>query len=84
MRNTIITVAGLVNGIQRITTKTGEPMLFVTLEDLTTRTEVLVFPKTLAQNPAVWQEEKIIMVRGRLSDRDGSIKILCEEAMEIA
>lgn len=83
-RDTMITVGGLINGIQRITTKTGEPMLFVTLEDLTARTEILVFPKTLARDPAVWQEEKIIMVRGRLSDRDGSPKILCEEAMEIA
>ncbi|OGZ95816.1 MAG: DNA polymerase III subunit alpha [Candidatus Sungbacteria bacterium RIFCSPHIGHO2_01_FULL_50_25] len=84
MRDRMITVAGLVNGIQRITTKKGEPMLFVTLEDLTTRTEILVFPKVLTKNPSVWQEEKILMVRGRLSDRDGSIKILCEEAMEIA
>ena len=84
LRNKIITVAGLINGIQRITTKSGEPMLFVTLEDLTTRTEILVFPKILTKNPTVWQEEKIIMVRGRLSDRDGSMKILCEEAMEIA
>ena len=83
-RDRVVTVAGLVNGIQRVTTKTGEPMLFVTLEDLTTRTEILVFPKVLIKNPSVWQDEKILMVRGRLSDKDGTMKILCEEAMEIA
>jgi DNA polymerase III alpha subunit len=59
-------------------------MLFVTLEDVTTRTEILVFPKVLIKNPSVWQDEKILMVRGRLSDKDGTMKILCEEAVEIA
>ena len=83
-RDRVVTVAGLVNGIQRVTTKSGEPMLFVTLEDVTTRTEILVFPKVLMKNPSVWQEEKILMVRGRVSDKDGTMKILCEEAMEIA
>ena len=82
-RNQIISVGGLVSGIQKIITRSGEPMLFVKLEDLTARTEVLVFPKILARNPGLWQEEKILMVRGRLSDKDGVPKILCEEAVEI-
>lgn len=84
LRNQIVLVGGLVTGIQKITTKSGEPMLFVKLEDTNARTEVLVFPKVLSQNPGVWQLEKILMVRGRISDKDGQPKILCEEAVEIA
>ena len=38
-RNQIISVGGLVSGIQKIITRSGEPMLFVKLEDLTARTE---------------------------------------------
>lgn len=83
MYNRTISVGGVVANIQKITTKNGEPMLFVKLEDQTARTEVLVFPKVLAQNPAIWQQEKVLMIRGRLSDRDGAAKILCEEAVEI-
>jgi len=45
--------------------------------------EVLVFPRVLAQNPSIWQEDKILMIRGRLSDKDGEPKILCEEAKEV-
>lgn len=83
LRNKLVSVGGLVSGIQKINTKNGDPMLFVKLEDFTSRTEVLVFPKVLAKNPAIWQEEKVLLVRGRLSDKDGAVKILCEEAVEI-
>ncbi len=83
MRNQKVFVGGLVSGIQKIVTKSGEPMLFVKLEDIAGRTEILVFPKTLAKNPAVWQEEKILLVRGRVSDKDGAPKILCEDAVEM-
>lgn len=82
-RNRTVSIGGLVNSIQKITTKSGEPMLFVKMEDMTSRTEVLVFPKVLAQNPGLWQEEKVLVVRGRVSDKDGVAKILCEEAFEI-
>lgn len=83
LRNQMVSVGGMVGGIQKIITKSGEPMLFVKLEDLTSRTEVLVFPKVLARNPTLWQEDKVLMIRGRLSDKDGQPKILCEEAVEI-
>ncbi|OGZ97656.1 MAG: DNA polymerase III subunit alpha [Candidatus Sungbacteria bacterium RIFCSPHIGHO2_01_FULL_54_26] len=83
LRNQEVLVAGLISGIQKITTKTGEPMLFVKMEDATSRTEVLVFPKLLAANPALWQEEKVLVVRGRVSDKDGIAKIICEEATEV-
>ncbi|MBI3442452.1 MAG: DNA polymerase III subunit alpha [Candidatus Sungbacteria bacterium] len=83
MRNQKVAVGGLVSNIQKITTKSGESMLFVKLEDLTGKSEVLVFPKLLAKNPGVWQEEKILLVRGRISDKDSIPKILCEEAVEV-
>jgi DNA polymerase III subunit alpha len=83
LRNQIVTIGGMVGSTQKIITKSGEPMLFVKLEDTTARTEVLVFPKVLARNPTVWQEEKVLVIRGRLSDKDGVPKVLCEEAVEI-
>jgi len=83
-RDKMISVGGVVNSIQKIITKSGEPMLFVKLEDTGARTEVLVFPKILAKNPGLWQEEKVLLIRGRISDKDGITKILCEDAVEIA
>jgi len=73
-----IKIGGVINKIQKVNTKTGQPMLFVELEDMTGRIEALVFPATLEQTAFAWQEEKIVLVSGRLSDRDGNLKILCD------
>ncbi|TSC53579.1 MAG: DNA polymerase III subunit alpha [Parcubacteria group bacterium LiPW_39] len=78
-----VKVGGAISRIQKIITKTGRPMLFVSLEDLKGKVEVLIFPKTLERTPTLWQEGKIIIVSGRLDDKDGNFKILCEEAQEL-
>ena len=83
MSGRIIKVAGVVSKIQKITTKAGQPMLFLEIEDLTAKIETLVFPNVLESNPLLFQENKILEIKGRVSDKDGSPKIICEEAREI-
>ena len=78
-----VSIGGLVSVIRRINTKAGDPMLFVKMEDLTASAEVLVFPKVLARNPDIWQTERVLKVTGRVSDKDGTAKILCENAVEV-
>lgn len=79
-----VTIAGLIGEAKKIVTKRGDPMLFVPVEDMTGRAEVLVFPKILAHTENVWQEGVIALIKGTVSDKDGSPKILCEEATKIA
>lgn len=76
-------VAGIITTIQRIMTKRGDPMLFVTLEDLSGSMEVLVFSEALSKNPTLWQEGKAILVRGRLSTRNDEPKFICDEAIAL-
>jgi len=78
-----VKIAGIINTVKKFITKTGKPMLFVGLEDLTGKIEILVFPGVLEQNPVIWQEGKIIILTGRLSDKDDQLKILCDEAEEL-
>lgn len=73
-----IQVAGIITNIQKITTQGGKAMLFVTLEDSTDSTELLVFPKTLSANPALWQDENLLFVSAKVSDKDGQAKLLVE------
>jgi len=73
-----VRIGGIINKIQKINTRAGQLMLFVEIEDLTGRIETLVFPNVLEQTATAWQEEKIVLVSGRLSDRDGNLKILCD------
>lgn len=75
-----VKVAGLVTKITKVTTKLGQPMLFVRLEDLSDNTEILVFNDMLAKNPEIWREDVIVEVKGRLSKKSGDLKIICYEA----
>jgi len=77
----IIRVAGLVAKIQRITTKAGQPMMFVTLEDLSPQPlEVVVFNNTLSRTENAWKENAVLLVEGKISRRNGEVKLICENA----
>jgi DNA polymerase-3 subunit alpha len=79
----IVKIAGVISKIQKIITKSGKPMLFLEIEDLTARVEVLVFPDLLEKNPLLFQDNKVLEIKGRISEKDGTPKIICEEAKEI-
>ena len=81
--NQKIRVGGIISSIKRILTKNGKPMLFMKLEDLTDKTEVVVFPSALERNPNAFQENKIVFVIGRVDNHPESPKIICEDIEEI-
>jgi DNA polymerase-3 subunit alpha len=76
-------LAGIISGVEKILTKNGQPMLFVTLEDLEDRMEILVFSETLAKYPLVWQDNKAVVVSGRLSWRGEEPKLICDGVKEL-
>jgi len=76
-------VAGVVSTVKKIITKKGEQMLFVRLEDMSNTMEVLVFPSILKENPDIWQEEKIVIMNCKLSDKDGESKLICNQVKEL-
>lgn len=67
----IVEIGGIISSIKKIITKTGEPMLFVAVEDLTGTIELLVFPSILKEDPTLWQDSNLIHLTGRLSFKDG-------------
>lgn len=77
-----IIAAGVISKIQKIFTKNGQSMLFTQIEDLTGNLEVLVFPNLLNEDKDLWQEEKIVIIKGRLSDKDGVVKLIAQIAIE--
>lgn len=79
-----IKIAGVITKIQKIVTKTGRPMLFSHLEDLTSKIEVVVFPNVLEKNPEAWKENLIVVAKGKVNDRDGVLKLLCDEVKPLA
>ena len=78
-----IILGGLITNIKKIITKTGKPMLFMKLEDLTGKGEVVVFPNLLEAKPEILKENKIVFVAGRVDNRNGEIKIVADDVQEI-
>jgi len=77
--NQTIVLGGIITKIQKIYTRRNKLMMFNTIEDGMGKMEILVFPKNLEKNPDIWEEEKIVLIKGKLSDKDGEFKLLCEE-----
>jgi len=78
-----VLVGGIISSVKKIITKTGKPMLFLKLEDLTDRAEVIVFPTIISKNPTVFQENKIVFIAGRVNHRDDTPKVIAENIEEI-
>ena len=76
-------IAGVITKIQKIVTKNGQPMIFMRVEDLNDAMEVIVFTNTLSKNPALWQENKVLIIEGRLSWKDDDPKLICQSAIEL-
>lgn len=66
-------VGGIITTMREITTKKGQKMAFVGLEDKTGELELIVFPNVYAENQSVWQADNVVRVTGKFNskDRDG-------------
>jgi len=74
-----VRIGGIISSIKRIITKSGKPMLFVALEDLTAKIEVVVFPSVIDKYPTLLEENNIVLVAGRVDDYHGIRKFIAEE-----
>ncbi len=79
-----VKIGGLITRTQKIITKSGRPMVFSWLEDVSSKIEVVVFPNVLEKDPDVWKENQVVIVNGRVNDRDGTLKLLCDSVKSIA
>jgi DNA polymerase-3 subunit alpha len=81
----IVRTAGLVSKVKKIFTKSGQPMLFATIEDNASgqSLEIVVFNSVLEKTAAAWVENACIIVDGKVSRRDGEVKMLCENAKRL-
>jgi DNA polymerase-3 subunit alpha len=71
-----ITLAGIVEGVKRITTKKGETMAIVFLEDPTGKIEVTLFPRTFADAAEhLEQPDTVLVVAGILDIRGGMLQM---------
>ncbi len=73
-----VVIAGLLTRQRVITTKNGDRMAFIKLEDLQGEIEVVVFPRSYEQAKEFLVEDNILLVRGRVEARGERMSVLAE------
>ncbi|WP_433377281.1 DNA polymerase III subunit alpha [Streptosporangium sp. CA-115845] len=75
----VVTVGGILSGLQRKVTKKGDTWVLTQLEDLEGAIEVMIFPSAYQLCATVLAEDAIVFVKGRLDKREDVGKIIAME-----
>jgi DNA polymerase-3 subunit alpha len=76
----IVTVGGIVSAVKHLTTKKGEPMVFLALDDPTGGAEVVVFNSTYAAARDLCVADQVLVVKGRVDHKQqGETKLIALE-----
>lgn len=84
-----VTIGGAIIDVRDITTRNGQKMAFIKLEDLTGEIEVILFPQAYQQTVGLWERDRIVLVRGKVNGRekDGQAsteaKVMVDDARQI-
>ncbi len=79
-----VTLGGIISQKKTKATRNNNMMAFITLEDLYSAIEVIVFPKILDKHADCVEEDNIVMLKGRISIKEEEQpKIICEEVMPL-
>lgn len=76
---TQVSIGGLLTSVERRVTKQGLPWANARLEDLTGGVEVLFFPKTYAVFGMEVADDAIVLLRGRVNEREGRLSIIVND-----
>ena len=84
-----VNIGGSISDVREISTKNGQKMAFVKIEDLFGEVEVILFPNSYQQTVGLWERDKVVLVRGKVNARDkngnesGEVKVMVDDAREI-
>ncbi len=76
-------VSGIISHLRTITTRKGDLMAFVDLEDMAATIEVIVFPSLFQKHRELIEEDKVISIKGRIDKKEDQIKLIALELIEL-
>jgi DNA polymerase-3 subunit alpha len=80
----IVTVGGIVSGLRQMTTKKGDPMVFLTLDDVVGSVETVVFNSVYASSREHLLTDQVLVVKGRVDHKEGETKLIALEVTPFA
>ena len=78
-----VTMAGIITNKSEIMTKKRSLMAFVNIEDLYGSIEVVIFPETYKQYRHLIEDDKVVLVKGKLQVDDDDVKLLSQEFVDL-
>jgi DNA polymerase-3 subunit alpha len=75
----VVTVAGIVSALKQLTTKKGEPMVFMRLDDVLGSAEVVVFNSVYAASRELLLVDAVLVVKARIDHKEGETKLIALE-----
>ena len=82
--DTTVKIIGHVESVREITTKKGDPMAFVRIADNHDFAEVVFFPKVYEKAKKILLPGECIIVKGKVSNRNGEFGLLVDKADRLA
>lgn len=80
--DSFIVAAGMVASVRRTMTKSGTQILIAQLEDMTGICDVVVFSKIYPQVQSLFEQDKILIVKGRLRMRERPVPSAVRQAQD--
>ncbi|ONK15045.1 DNA polymerase III subunit alpha [Streptomyces sp. MP131-18] len=77
----IVTIGGIISGLQRKMTKQGNPWAIATVEDLAGSIDCMFFPATYQLVSTQLVEDTVVFVKGRLDKREDVPRLVAMELM---
>jgi DNA polymerase-3 subunit alpha len=77
----VVTVGGIVGALKSLTTKKGEPMVFMRLDDLSGSIETVVFNSVYGSARDFLAADAILIVKGRVDHKEGETKLVAMEVV---
>jgi DNA polymerase-3 subunit alpha len=75
----VVTVGGIVSALKQLTTKKGEPMVFLRLDDLSGSLETVIFNSVYAAARELLEADRVLVVKGRVDHKEGETKLIALE-----
>ncbi|HBC93575.1 MAG TPA: DNA polymerase III subunit alpha, partial [Pelotomaculum sp.] len=74
-----VVLGGLISGIKKVSTRKGDAMAILTVEDLTGTVEVVVYPRPYQKNLLVIRADEVVLIKGRAKENSEEKKIIADE-----
>ena len=78
-----LAIGGMITQVKKVITKNNDAMAFITIEDLTSSIEAVIFPKLYKDNMNLIEPEKCVAISAKVTIRNGEKSLAIEGIKEI-